>query len=130
MGVSSHQDRWGKPSYRIMENRGCTSHRVENVRHLGRLTLHFASSVIHREDYYRVLYEEARRLGTQVRLSSAVTSANFNDTEVVLSTGEVLRADVVVVADGLYPFPSACSCIKLLDALSLKSQTIAKMRVF
>ncbi|KAL9617546.1 MAG: hypothetical protein Q9160_007663 [Pyrenula sp. 1 TL-2023] len=58
--------------------------------------------VIHREDYSRVLYEESRALGVQVRLSSEVTSANFNDTEVVLSTGEVLSADVIIVADGLW----------------------------
>lgn len=58
---------------------------------------------MHRADYQRVLAEEARRLGAQIRLGADVVSVDSGDdgASVTLANGERIIADVVVGADGL-----------------------------
>jgi salicylate hydroxylase len=68
------------------------------------------SSVIHRADYQKVLVEEARRLGVEIRLNAGFVDVQHgNDTEmetkVILKDGEVVAADVVIGADGEEPPP-------------------------
>lgn len=60
-------------------------------------------SVMHRADYQRVLANEARRLGANLRLDCDVVKVECNELRpaVVLASGERLEADVVVGADGL-----------------------------
>ncbi|KAL2814685.1 hypothetical protein BDW59DRAFT_176386 [Aspergillus cavernicola] len=58
--------------------------------------------IIHREDFYRVLLDEATRLGAQIRLNSEVTDVIFEGPEVLLSGGERVAGDVIIGADGLY----------------------------
>ena len=59
--------------------------------------------VMHRADYQRVLVEEARRLGTEIRLGQDVARIDCNDVHPVihLANGGTMTADVVVGADGL-----------------------------
>jgi salicylate hydroxylase len=56
---------------------------------------------IHRADYHRVLVEEARRLGVEIRLNSNVTGVNFAKPAVQFGDGTELEADLVIGADGL-----------------------------
>ncbi|RAH46603.1 FAD/NAD(P)-binding domain-containing protein [Aspergillus brunneoviolaceus CBS 621.78] len=58
--------------------------------------------IIHRADYHRVLYEEAVRLGAEVRLGVAVEGVDFEGPAVLLVGGERVRGDVVLGADGLW----------------------------
>lgn len=60
-------------------------------------------STIHRADYQRVLAEEARRLGAEIRFNCGVAQVHCSDTKpvITLSTDEKISADVVVGADGL-----------------------------
>ncbi|OQU96439.1 FAD binding domain-containing protein [Cladophialophora immunda] len=58
--------------------------------------------VIHRQDYHAILLGEAKRLGAEVKLDANVTDLNFDRTEVILSDGEVIKADVIIGADGLW----------------------------
>lgn len=63
----------------------------------------YCTRVMHRADYQRVLANEARRLGAQIRLGADVVNVECNDEcpSVSLATGERIEADVVVGADGL-----------------------------
>ncbi|PYH85593.1 FAD/NAD(P)-binding domain-containing protein [Aspergillus uvarum CBS 121591] len=58
--------------------------------------------IIHRADYHRVLYEEAVRLGVQVRLGVEVEGVDFEGPTVLLAGGERVPGDVVLGADGLW----------------------------
>lgn len=58
--------------------------------------------MIHREDYHRVLVDEALRLGVEIMLSAHVTTVDFSRTELGLVDGRVFRGDVIVGADGLW----------------------------
>ncbi|KAL2847495.1 hypothetical protein BJY01DRAFT_212447 [Aspergillus pseudoustus] len=58
--------------------------------------------IIHREDFYRVLLDEATHLGAEVRQNAEVVDVDFEGPEVVLSSGERIAGDVIVGADGLY----------------------------
>ncbi|KAK5121198.1 hypothetical protein LTR85_005682 [Meristemomyces frigidus] len=59
--------------------------------------------VMHRAEYQRILAEEARRLGTEIRLGQDVQSVDCSDETptVHLAHGETIVADVIVGADGL-----------------------------
>ncbi len=58
-------------------------------------------SVIHRADYHTVLLDEAVRLGAQIQLNAKVVDIKSSQRpEVVLESGDVISADVVVGADG------------------------------
>ena len=61
-------------------------------------------STMHRADYQRVLVDEARRLGAEIRLGCEVISVNSDSdsASVHLDSGEIVDADVVVGADGLH----------------------------
>ncbi|KAL5334095.1 hypothetical protein BJX70DRAFT_391650 [Aspergillus crustosus] len=58
--------------------------------------------IIHREDFYRVLLNEATRLGAEIRLNAEVTDVLFEGPEVVLAGGERVAGDLIIGADGLY----------------------------
>ncbi|KAJ0414705.1 hypothetical protein BJY00DRAFT_305396 [Aspergillus carlsbadensis] len=58
--------------------------------------------IIHRVDYYRVLLDEATRLGAEVRLNAEVADIDFEGLEVLLASGERVAGDVIIGADGLY----------------------------
>lgn len=57
-------------------------------------------SVIHRVDYHRILYDEAIRLGAVLRLGAEVTSISVEQQTALLADGTMIRADVIVGADG------------------------------
>lgn len=66
-------------------------------------------SVIHRADYQRVLVEEAKRLGVELRLKADVQDIDFERTGVTLRNGAMISGDVIIGADGncvLVPFYS------------------------
>jgi salicylate hydroxylase len=54
----------------------------------------------HRADYHQILWDEAVRLGAQVKLNSFVQNIDFEKTEVHLEDGSVFTGDVIVGADG------------------------------
>jgi salicylate hydroxylase len=56
---------------------------------------------IHRADYHRTLVEEAKRLGVNIQLNSAVKGIDFSKPSVKLVGGLELEADLVIGADGL-----------------------------
>ena len=60
--------------------------------------------LIHRADYFRVLVEEAKRLGVTIRVNCAVTRINCSKApiSVAISAGPDIHADVVIGADGLH----------------------------
>lgn len=57
--------------------------------------------VLHREDYHRVLMDQASRIGVRISLDSHVLSMSDDGKSVTLQNGKTLYADVVVGADGL-----------------------------
>ena len=60
--------------------------------------------LIHRADYFRVLVEEARRLGVCIKVNCAVTRIDCSNAPVSVgnSAGPDIEADVVIGADGLH----------------------------
>ncbi|PVH79627.1 putative salicylate hydroxylase [Cadophora sp. DSE1049] len=58
--------------------------------------------VAHREDYHRILYDEAERSGVQIRLGASVKTVGFDMTTVTLENGTVLEGSVIIGADGLW----------------------------
>jgi len=56
--------------------------------------------VLHREDYHRVLMDQASRIGVKIRLDSHVLSMSADGKSVALQNGLTMYADVVVGADG------------------------------
>ena len=75
--------------------------------------------VLHRADYLDVLLGEVKRLDVPIRLKASVDMVNFEKTEVRLECGEVIAADVVVGADGLWSTMRA----QLLDSPSPPVET-------
>ena len=71
-------------------------------------------SVIHRADYHEVMLETAKDLGVEVRLGCNVEHLDFISPQVTLSSGETLKADVIVGADGefetILPYYSSSCC--------------------
>jgi salicylate hydroxylase len=58
--------------------------------------------VIHRADYLDVLHEAAIAAGAELRLGADVDHVDFERTEIRLKTGELINADIIVGADGLW----------------------------
>ncbi|KAM3414233.1 hypothetical protein BST61_g10890 [Cercospora zeina] len=58
--------------------------------------------VIHREDYHAVLLEEALRLGAKLQLDAQVEQVNPSGTELTMVDGSIMKADIVIGADGLW----------------------------
>ena len=56
---------------------------------------------IHRADYHTVLADEARRLGVNIQLGATVTGIDFDNAVIDLLGGDVVKADVIIGADGL-----------------------------
>ncbi|KAH7906813.1 hypothetical protein BJ138DRAFT_1161696 [Hygrophoropsis aurantiaca] len=54
----------------------------------------------HHVDLRRLLFDTAISLGAEVRGGATIVSVDANDPHVKLSTGEILRADVIIGADG------------------------------
>jgi salicylate hydroxylase len=57
---------------------------------------------LHRVDVQIALVDRARALGVKVRLGAKVIDIDFEEPSLKLESGEVLRADLVVAADGLW----------------------------
>lgn len=55
----------------------------------------------HRGDFHLIMFRFATKLGVQVRMGSTVTEYDTAKPSVVLSTGEEIGGDVVIVADGV-----------------------------
>lgn len=53
-----------------------------------------------RSDYQRHLYEAAMEAGCNIRLGAKVTSLDVEVPSVTVEGGEIVQADLVVVADG------------------------------
>lgn len=56
--------------------------------------------VMHRADLQEVLAQEAERLGAKIRLNSQIVKHDFSEPSVELSTGEKVKADLILGADG------------------------------
>lgn len=57
--------------------------------------------VIHRAILHEVLYTRALELGVVVRVAARVVEYRFDQGEAVLADGEIVRGDLIVVADGI-----------------------------
>ena len=57
-------------------------------------------SVIHRADYLRLLADEVRRLGVEMRLDCQVTKIHCSAPYAELANGGRVQADVIIGADG------------------------------
>ncbi|KAL4759133.1 uncharacterized protein BDW70DRAFT_161914 [Aspergillus foveolatus] len=58
--------------------------------------------IIHRQDFYQLLFDEVSRLGIEIRLGAEVADIAFGTAEVVLAGGERVAGDVIIGADGLH----------------------------
>ena len=56
--------------------------------------------MIHRADLCRILYEEARNHGVSVRCGCAVSSISFSEPAIQLSSGEAVKGNLIIGADG------------------------------
>ncbi|POR37615.1 Aromatic-ring hydroxylase-like protein [Tolypocladium paradoxum] len=56
--------------------------------------------LIHRADYMKILYEEARALGVQVKFGCEIQEVDFEAPWVKLASGEIHTADVIIGSDG------------------------------
>ena len=56
---------------------------------------------VHRADYHAALVTRAREVGVDIRLSSKVDIVDFDAPSVTLDDGNVVKADVVIGADGI-----------------------------
>lgn len=54
----------------------------------------------HRADYHKILWDEAVRLGSEVKLNALVQNIDFEKNEVQLQDGSVFSGDVIIGADG------------------------------
>lgn len=63
----------------------------------------YLARVIHREDYHRVLMDEASILSVKTLLSAEVSTVHFGRTELRLRDGRIIQGDVIVRADRLWP---------------------------
>lgn len=61
-----------------------------------------AGRVIHREDYHRILFDEAIRLGAEIRLDTDVADVDTGNSKVFLKKGEVITGDAIIGADGMF----------------------------
>ncbi|KAH7407955.1 hypothetical protein BKA64DRAFT_436061 [Cadophora sp. MPI-SDFR-AT-0126] len=88
--------------------RGNTTFRYEDGRALEEVdygamegTFGFPVMAIPRAKYQKLLYDAAIDLGVQIRLSSRITKIDENIPSVTLTTGEVIKGDIIVGADGI-----------------------------
>ena len=58
--------------------------------------------VTHRAHLHEILHLKAVELGVAIRLASRVEKYNPDEPSLVLVGGEIVRADLVVAADGRY----------------------------
>ncbi|KAL4973711.1 hypothetical protein BDW66DRAFT_161873 [Aspergillus desertorum] len=58
--------------------------------------------IIHRQDFHRVLLDEAVRLGVEIRLGAEATDIVLDTPEVILADGARVAGDVIIGADGLH----------------------------
>ncbi|KAM0803245.1 hypothetical protein BDR22DRAFT_801742 [Usnea florida] len=56
--------------------------------------------VIHRADHCRILYEEVKTHGIGVRFGCEVSSISFSEPAVQLSSGEAVKGNLIIGADG------------------------------
>lgn len=64
---------------------------------------------IPRAKYQKLLYDAAIELGVQVYLSSRIKSLDENVPSVTLTTGQAIKGDIIIGADGQFPFFSRTS---------------------
>ena len=57
---------------------------------------------LHRVDLQVALYDRAKQLGVKVRLGARVADVDFEAPLIRLESGEELRSDLIVAADGLW----------------------------
>jgi salicylate hydroxylase len=57
---------------------------------------------LHRVDLQAALYERAKQLGVRIRLGARVVDVDFDAPVLRLESGEELRSDLIVAADGLW----------------------------
>lgn len=85
--------------------------------------------VAHRAHLQRSLHARALELGVEVRLDSLVVAYRPDDAAVELSTGEVVRGDLIVAADGMFHFLSnldarhPCRVMRALDTMSFDTHS-------
>lgn len=60
-----------------------------------------SSRVIHRADYQNALLSEAKAAGATIRLGAELVDIDFDQNEVVLLDGRVIKGDIIVGADGM-----------------------------
>lgn len=60
--------------------------------------------VIHRANFHSALHERALDLGVIVKVASRVVEYNIEGPSIVLGNGETVSADLIVAADGIYPY--------------------------
>ena len=51
-----------------------------------------------------MLHTEAKQLGVDIRVNSDVKTVRFDEASVILTTGEIIKGDVVIGFDGKSPF--------------------------
>ena len=74
--------------------------------------------VIHRADLHNAIIERALALpNVQLRENSPVTDVSFSPASVTLASGEIVRGDVVIGADGI----KSCIRSQLLEDSSIKA---------
>lgn len=56
---------------------------------------------MHRGDYHLIMFRFAIKQGVEVRMSTTVTDYDQAKPSIILSTGEEIEGDVVIVADGV-----------------------------
>jgi salicylate hydroxylase len=56
--------------------------------------------VIHRADFTRILYQEALRQGVRIEFDARVVNINFESGSVILHTGRIMQAGLILGADG------------------------------
>jgi salicylate hydroxylase len=64
--------------------------------------------IIHRQDFYQVLFDEATRLGAEIRLGAEVTDIDIDGTEVLVGD-ERVAGDVIIGADGISSQTTSCA---------------------
>ncbi|KAJ2903507.1 hypothetical protein MKZ38_009729 [Zalerion maritima] len=57
---------------------------------------------VHREDYLRVLYNEAQRSGVSVMFNCDIAKVEPETPSVTLNTGMIIKGDVIIGADGIW----------------------------
>lgn len=58
--------------------------------------------MIHRANFHSALHKRALDLGVTVKVASRVVGYNIEGPSIVLGNGDIVSADLVVSADGIY----------------------------